>query len=291
MTPWPTWVGNSARERGYASDPRWVGIGNRWRGGSGVVVAENRVLTNAHNLHGDEVTVTFADGRTAERRSLGVDADGDLAILEVATESAPPLEPGRRCARRSARRGGARQPERPRPAGDVRLRERHRPLLPRSTWPSRGRRRRAHRAADAGLVGRPDRRPRRAPARDQHEPARRRLLPGHRGRCGAARPGRALGPASRRRARDWASGWRRPTSPVASAARSACPSAMASSSAKSRTTRRPRRPGSPRATSSCRPAARRSPRPTTCSTPWAGEGALEIGLVRGADELTVTVAA
>ncbi|MGZ8474867.1 MAG: trypsin-like peptidase domain-containing protein, partial [Candidatus Limnocylindria bacterium] len=61
--------------------PSVVGIGNRWRGGSGVVIAENRVLTNAHNLHGDEVTVTFADGRSAEATPLGVDADGDLAVL------------------------------------------------------------------------------------------------------------------------------------------------------------------------------------------------------------------
>ncbi len=74
--------------------PSVVGIGNRWRGGSGVVIAENRVLTNAHNLHGDEVTVTFADGRTADAKALGVDGDGDLAVLEVATEGAPALEPG-----------------------------------------------------------------------------------------------------------------------------------------------------------------------------------------------------
>ena len=74
--------------------PSVVGIGNRWRGGSGVVIAENRVLTNAHNLHGDEVTVTFADGRTADAKALGVDADGDVAVLEVATDGIPPLEVG-----------------------------------------------------------------------------------------------------------------------------------------------------------------------------------------------------
>ena len=74
--------------------PSVVGIGNRWRGGSGVVIGENRVLTNAHNLHGDEVTVTFADGRSAEATPLGVDADGDLAVLEVETGGAPPLELG-----------------------------------------------------------------------------------------------------------------------------------------------------------------------------------------------------
>jgi serine protease Do len=72
--------------------PSVVGIGNRWRGGSGVVIGENRVLTNAHNLHGDEVTITFADGRSADARAIGVDADGDLAVLEAQTEGAAPLE-------------------------------------------------------------------------------------------------------------------------------------------------------------------------------------------------------
>ena len=74
--------------------PSVVGIGNRWRGGSGVVIGENRILTNAHNLHGDEVTITFADGRTAEAKALGVDTDGDLAVLEASTEGATALELG-----------------------------------------------------------------------------------------------------------------------------------------------------------------------------------------------------
>ena len=74
--------------------PSVVGIGNRWRGGSGVVIVENRVLTNAHNLHGDGVTITFADGRTADAKPLGVDTDGDLAVLEADTQGAPALEAG-----------------------------------------------------------------------------------------------------------------------------------------------------------------------------------------------------
>jgi S1-C subfamily serine protease len=71
--------------------PSVVGIGNRWRGGSGVVIGENRILTNAHNLQGDEVTVTFADGRTADATVAGVDGDGDLAVLEAPTEGATAL--------------------------------------------------------------------------------------------------------------------------------------------------------------------------------------------------------
>lgn len=92
-----TSVAELGREIGGIAErvgPSVVGIGNRWRGGSGVVIAENRVLTNAHNLHGEEVTVTFADGRTADAHALGVDADGDLAILEAATEAAPAVELG-----------------------------------------------------------------------------------------------------------------------------------------------------------------------------------------------------
>ncbi len=74
--------------------PSVVGIGNRWRGGSGVVIGANRILTNAHNLHGDEVTITFADGRTADAKLLGVDADGDVAVLEAETGDAPALDLG-----------------------------------------------------------------------------------------------------------------------------------------------------------------------------------------------------
>lgn len=70
--------------------PSVVGIGNRWRGGSGVVIADHRVLTNAHNLH-EEVSVSFADGRVASATPLGVDADGDVAVLQVATDGAPAL--------------------------------------------------------------------------------------------------------------------------------------------------------------------------------------------------------
>ncbi|HJP70190.1 MAG TPA: trypsin-like peptidase domain-containing protein [Candidatus Limnocylindria bacterium] len=74
--------------------PSVVGIGNRWRGGSGVIIGDNRILTNAHNLHGDEVTVTFADGRTADATVAGVDADGDLAVLSAPTEGATALDLG-----------------------------------------------------------------------------------------------------------------------------------------------------------------------------------------------------
>jgi serine protease Do len=68
-----------------------VGIGNRWRGGSGVVVESGKVLTNAHNLHGDEVRIFFADGREADGKVLGADGDGDLAVIGVETGEAPAI--------------------------------------------------------------------------------------------------------------------------------------------------------------------------------------------------------
>ena len=71
-----------------AVGPSVVGIGSRLRG-SGVVVGNGRVLTNAHNLRGPEVTVRFADGRTARGTAKGVDWDGDLAVVEVDTADVP----------------------------------------------------------------------------------------------------------------------------------------------------------------------------------------------------------
>jgi serine protease Do len=68
-----------------------VGIGQRWGVGSGVVLGDGRVLTNAHNVRGDRVTVTFADGRTADGSVAGHDIDGDLAVIDVDTAGAATL--------------------------------------------------------------------------------------------------------------------------------------------------------------------------------------------------------
>ena len=45
--------------------PSVVRIGRGWGRGTGVVLADGLVLTNAHNLRGEETTVAFADGRSA----------------------------------------------------------------------------------------------------------------------------------------------------------------------------------------------------------------------------------
>lgn len=71
--------------------PSIVGIGSRQRG-SGVVVGDGRILTNAHNIRGDEVTVTFSDGRSTRGRVAGVDVDGDLAVVTVDSNGASALK-------------------------------------------------------------------------------------------------------------------------------------------------------------------------------------------------------
>jgi serine protease Do len=67
--------------------PSIVGVGRDGRG-SGVVIADGQVLTNAHNLRRREVTVTFDDGRSAVGEVRGVDPDGDLAVIAVDTAGA-----------------------------------------------------------------------------------------------------------------------------------------------------------------------------------------------------------
>jgi serine protease Do len=69
-----------------------VGIGHRWGAGSGVVVSEGHVLTNAHNVRSDRIAVTFADGHTADGQVRGAYVDGDLAVVEVDTAGSASIE-------------------------------------------------------------------------------------------------------------------------------------------------------------------------------------------------------
>jgi S1-C subfamily serine protease len=71
--------------------PAVVGLGRGWGRGSGVVVSPGSVVTNAHNLRGDEVTVSFGDGRSEPGEVAGVDADGDVALIEVDTGDIEPV--------------------------------------------------------------------------------------------------------------------------------------------------------------------------------------------------------
>jgi serine protease Do len=56
-----------------------------------VVLGTGTVATNAHNLRGEEVLVTFADGRQAVGTVAGTDVDGDLAVVRVDTGEAPAI--------------------------------------------------------------------------------------------------------------------------------------------------------------------------------------------------------
>jgi serine protease Do len=61
-----------------------------------VVIGEGRVLTNAHNVRREQVTVVFADGRRETGEWTAADQDLDLAVLSVDTGDAPAVawEPG-----------------------------------------------------------------------------------------------------------------------------------------------------------------------------------------------------
>jgi serine protease Do len=80
----------AARTAAAASAPSTVAIGRQGRG-TGIVIATDRVLTNAHNLRDRTTQVTFADGRAVQGRVVGADPDHDLVVLEVETDGAPAL--------------------------------------------------------------------------------------------------------------------------------------------------------------------------------------------------------
>ncbi len=75
--------GGHGGSRGHGGRGGPNGVSGR---GLGIVVGADRVLTNAHNLRDRTTSVRFPDGRTAQAGLVGLDADGDLAVLEVVTE-------------------------------------------------------------------------------------------------------------------------------------------------------------------------------------------------------------
>lgn len=85
-------IGTTLNALAHRVGPAVVGLGRGWGPGSGVVVEPNRVVVTAHSLRGDEAGVVFSDGRRAVARVAGVDPDADLAVLEVDTGDAGPVE-------------------------------------------------------------------------------------------------------------------------------------------------------------------------------------------------------
>ncbi len=69
-----------------------VGLGRGWGVGSGFVFAPGRVLTSAHNLRHEEVTVSFSDGRSETGRVAGSDPDLDVAVIDVDTGDIQPVD-------------------------------------------------------------------------------------------------------------------------------------------------------------------------------------------------------
>lgn len=72
--------------------PAVIGLGQGWGRGSGFVIEAGRILTNAHNLRGEEVTVTFQDGRRETGRVMASDQDLDLAVIEADTAGIEPIQ-------------------------------------------------------------------------------------------------------------------------------------------------------------------------------------------------------
>lgn len=87
-------LGDAARTAADRVGPSVVRIGRGGGRGCGLVVADGLVATNAHNLRDRTTTITFADGRQAQGELAGADVDGDLAVLRVDTEGAPPAALG-----------------------------------------------------------------------------------------------------------------------------------------------------------------------------------------------------
>jgi len=83
-------IAGSAERLGHSV----VGLGRGWGLGSGTIVGKDRVLTNAHNLRREEVTVTFSDGTREPATVAAVDPDLDLAVLDVKTNGRPALDWG-----------------------------------------------------------------------------------------------------------------------------------------------------------------------------------------------------
>src|SRR5215217_682934 len=69
--------------------PAVVGLGRGWGRGSGVVIGDGHVLTNAHVLRGDEVAVRRGGGEVVLGRVAGADEALDVAVIAVDTGDAP----------------------------------------------------------------------------------------------------------------------------------------------------------------------------------------------------------
>lgn len=85
-------IGALVRQAADQAGSAVVRLGQGGTGGAGVLLAAGKVLTNAHNVSRDRVRVAFADGRTETGRAVAADVDADLAVVDVDTGPATPPE-------------------------------------------------------------------------------------------------------------------------------------------------------------------------------------------------------
>lgn len=79
------------RAAAQRAGPAVVGLGRGWGVGSGVLIGPGQVLTAAHNLRHDEVSVTFGDGRREPGQVRGSDPDLDVAVIDVDAAAIEPI--------------------------------------------------------------------------------------------------------------------------------------------------------------------------------------------------------
>lgn len=71
--------------------PALVAIGTRGPTGTGMVVADGKVLTSAHNVRFQGRSLVFADGARRRAEQITADISQDLAVLSVDTSGATPV--------------------------------------------------------------------------------------------------------------------------------------------------------------------------------------------------------
>lgn len=71
--------------------PAVVGLGRGWGTGSGVIVGPGQVLVSAHSLREPEVSLVLGDGESRPGRVAGTDPDLDLAVVQVETGEIEPV--------------------------------------------------------------------------------------------------------------------------------------------------------------------------------------------------------
>ncbi len=86
-----TQIGETVRAVAELVGPSVAALGRGWGRGSGVVIAPNRLLTNAHVLRGEDVAVTFGGGEPVLGHVSGADADVDLAVVTADTAHTEPI--------------------------------------------------------------------------------------------------------------------------------------------------------------------------------------------------------